>query len=51
MGRAIVVGVAASSADTDRALDWAAAEAGRRGVPLRLVHSMGGLLARLVSSP
>ena len=51
MGRAIVVGVAASSADTDRALDWAAAEAGRRGVPLRLVHSMGGLLARMVSSP
>ena len=51
MGWAIVVGVAASSADTDRGLDWAAAEASRRHGPLRPVHSMGVLLARMVSSP
>lgn len=35
--RPVVVGVDGTSA-SDRALDWAIAEAGRRGVPLRLLH-------------
>ena len=39
MIRSILVGVSAGT-DTDTALDWAAAKAKRRGLPVRLVHAV-----------
>jgi nucleotide-binding universal stress UspA family protein len=50
MNRPIVVGVTVSPGDTNRAVDWAAAEAARRQAPLRLMHSAGGLLHPLVGA-
>ena len=43
MARSILVGVS-NAEDTDAALDWAAAEASRRGCSLHLVHSLQWLL-------
>lgn len=48
--RTVVVGVDGSD-DSLRAVRWAAAEAGRRGVPLRLVHAFDHTVEHVVGQP
>lgn len=48
--RTVVVGVDGSE-DSLRAVRWAAAEAGRRAVPLRLVHAFDRTVEHVVGQP